>query len=261
VSRPAFPDHFSRHASHYADARPTYPPALFEWLATLTERHDCAWDVGTGNGQAARDLARFYRRVMATDASQQQIAAAQPAPNVEYRVAAAEDSGLADQSIDLVTVAQALHWFDLKRFWPEVRRVCRPRAAFVAWAYGYVRVEPRIDAVVMDFYENVVGPYWPPERSAVEEGYTSIVIPFTPIALPAGMELAVEWSVGALRAYIESWSATQRFIAARGRQAVHEFGARLEQAWGDVPERRVSWTLSIRAARVCGDLECTSDDG
>ena len=58
-------------------------------------------------------------------------------PRVEYRVAPAERSGLPDAAVDLVTLALAAHWFDLPRFYAEVRRVGRPRTAIALISSGF----------------------------------------------------------------------------------------------------------------------------
>ena len=160
-----FADHFSDVAARYAGFRPHYPAALFEYLATLVPRDSSVWDCACGNGQATSDLAARFSKVFATDASREQIASATPSPNVEYRVALAEESGLPSGSVQLLTIAQALHWFDLPKFYPEVRRVVTPGGVIVAWAYGINQVEGEaVNGIVQDFYSNVVGPHWPPER-------------------------------------------------------------------------------------------------
>ena len=158
-----FQDHFSGFANRYADFRPHYPAALFDYFATLVPRNSLVWDCACGNGQATLDLAQRFDRVVATDASREQIASATPHPKVEFRVAPAEQSGLPDGSIGLITVAQALHWFDLERFYAEAKRVLSPGGALAVWAYGINVVEgDGVNQLVQDFYANIVGPYWPP---------------------------------------------------------------------------------------------------
>ena len=173
-----FHDHFSGVANRYADFRPHYPVALFDHLATLVPQGSAVWDCACGNGQATLDLAARFNRIIATDASREQIASAMPHPKVEYRVAPAAQSGLPDQSVALVTVAQALHWFDFDRFYAEVRRVLTPNGVIAVWAYGINTVEgDDTNQLVQDFYSKTVGPYWPPERRFVEEGYRTIPFP------------------------------------------------------------------------------------
>lgn len=158
-----FPDHFSKQANDYARYRPFYPAALHEYLASLTPEHDRAWDVGAGNGQAAIGLARHFRSVVATDPSEQQISLAMPHERVTYRVATAEHSGLDDQSIDLIAVALAVHWFDLDRFYAEVKRMIKPQGVLAVWCYNLTEITPAIDRVMESYYHDVLGEFWPPQ--------------------------------------------------------------------------------------------------
>jgi len=248
--RRTFHDHFSSFASRYADFRPHYPAALFDYLATLAPRNSLVWDCACGNGQATLDLAQCFDRVTATDASREQIASAKSHPRIEYRVAPAEQSGLADQSVDLVTVAQALHWFDLERFYAEVRRALKPGGVLAAWAYGINEVEGDvINPIVQDFYSNTIGPYWPPERKLVEEGYRSIPFPFTEITPPI-FRMEARWTLDQLVGYFSTWSATNRFIKATGRNPLEPLSAALSREWGDVNSPRlITWPLSLRLGR------------
>jgi SAM-dependent methyltransferase len=247
---PTFSDHFAPVAASYADFRPTYPQALFAWLASVVARHELAWDCAAGSGQASVDLATHFTQVVATDASPAQIGAALPHPRIEYRVAPAESSGLADASVDLITVAQALHWFDLPGFYDEVRRVLRPTGALAVWTYGVLTVEgAAVDELVQRFYHDTVGPYWPAERRHVEDGYRSLPFPFAEIA-PPPFSMAASWTLAELLGYFRSWSATGRFIAANGRDPVAALERQLTPLWG-APDRRrlVTWPLSLRVGR------------
>ncbi len=194
-------DHFSDIASRYANFRPRYPAELFDYLATLVPRNSIVWDCAAGNGQASVDLAARFAKVLATDASQEQIASATPHPRVEYRVATAEQNGLADRSVTLITVAQALHWLNLNRFWTEVNRVLTPEGVIAVWAYGIIEVEnDSVNKLAMEFYQNTVGPYWPSERELVEEGYRTIPFPFEEIeSRPFRME--THWTFHNCRLY------------------------------------------------------------
>ena len=246
----AFSDHFAPVANRYADFRPTYPPALFEWLASLVPRHDLAWDCAAGSGQASVDLAKHFERVVATDASQAQIDAATPHPRIEYRVAPAEASGLTDASTDLITVAQAMHWFDCPRFFAEVRRVLRPNGALAVWTYGVLAVEGhQVDAQVQHFYRDTVGPYWPAERVHVETGYRTLPFPFAEISAPP-FNMEASWTLTELLGYFRSWSATGRFAAANGYDPVTSLEQQLLPLWvHPEQQRRVSWPLSLRVGR------------
>lgn len=244
-------DHFSSVARTYARARPRYPAALFSWLSGLCDRHDLAWDCGAGSGQASVALAEHFASVVATDSSAAQVAQAAAHAGVEYRVAPAEASGLEAGSVDLVTVAQALHWFDVSAFFDEVRRVLRPGGVVAVWTYGIQTVgDPGVDRLVQSFYHDEVGPYWPPERRHVEEGYRPIPFPFDRIAAPA-FSMSVDWTLDELLAYFRSWSATARYVRERGADPVAGLAVRLAQAWGDpLARRRVEWPLSVLAGRT-----------
>ncbi|HEY9422785.1 MAG TPA: class I SAM-dependent methyltransferase [Thermoanaerobaculia bacterium] len=161
----SFKDHFSGHASSYASFRPRYTPEIFEFVSFLPKRRSLAWDCATGNGQAAVDLAERFERVVATDASEEQIALATPHPKVEYRLALAEDSGLESGSVDLLTVATAVHWFDFDRFYAEAERVLAPGGAIAVWAYDLARISPALDRIIDRLARGIVGSYWPPERA------------------------------------------------------------------------------------------------
>lgn len=247
----AFHDHFSGVANRYADFRPHYPAVLFDYLATLAPCDATVWDCAAGNGQATHDLATRFAKVIATDASREQIASAIPNPKVEFRVASAEQSGLPDNSVALITVAQALHWFDFERFYAEARRVLKPNGALAAWAYGVNTVEgDAVNQVVQNFYENVVGPYWPPERILVEEGYRTIPFPFTEITVPT-FRMEARWTLTQLLGYFSTWSATNRCIKATGRNPLEPLSAELARHWGDANSTRlVMWPLVLRIGRV-----------
>jgi SAM-dependent methyltransferase len=245
-----FRDHFSALASSYAEFRPSYPPELFTWLASVAPGARAAWDCGAGSGQASVELARHFAHVFATDASTAQLSAAIAHPNVEYRVSSAEACGLDDASVDLVTVAQALHWFDLDRFYAEVRRVTVPRGVIAVWTYNLLIVDgAEIDALVSDFYWNVAGPYWPPERRHVDNGYSDLPFPFEPIAVPP-FSMRAEWSFDRLLGYVGTWSASARMVKEEGTARVEHFAEKLRRVWGESPTRNVEWPLSIRAGRV-----------
>ncbi|MDY0744570.1 class I SAM-dependent methyltransferase [Paucibacter sp. R3-3] len=243
-------DHFSSVAAQYAQSRPSYPEALFDWLASQCARRALAWDVGAGNGQASVALAARFERVLATDLSAEQIAQARPHERIEYRAASAERSGLPDGAADLVTVAQALHWFDLPPFYAEVHRVLAPGGLFAAWTYGILSVEGEApDAIVSDFYHRIVGPYWPAGRRHVETGYAELAFDFRPLPSPP-LAIVREWTLNELLGYVRSWSATARMQQATGVDPVLALAPRLAAAWGDPGVRRtITWPISLRAGR------------
>lgn len=244
-----FKDHFSGHAGAYHEARPTYPDALFDWLAAQAPARTLAWDAGCGNGQASVALSSRFAHVYATDPSPPQVANGEARPNIEYRVEAAECCGLADASADLVSVAQALHWFDHARFYAEVRRVLKPGGVFAAWTYSDCRIEQAIDAVKDRLYVDLTGPYWPPERMHVDSGYRTLPFPFTTIATPR-FEMRANWTLAQFLAYLRSWSATQRYLKDTGDDPVALVEADLRGAWGDpASRRRVRWDFHLRCGR------------
>ncbi|KAB2317833.1 class I SAM-dependent methyltransferase [Betaproteobacteria bacterium SCN1] len=244
-----FKDHFSSASDAYAAFRPDYPDALYAWLAGQCGARAAAWDCATGNGQAARGLAAHFGRIVATDASAEQIRHAQPHPGVDYRVASAEASGLATASVDLVTVAQAAHWFDLPRFYAEARRVLKPAGILAVWGYGRLVLPDPLDAPYLDFYARTLGPYWPAERALVEDGYRGLPFPFPPVQAPA-FAIRVEWNLPRLIAYLSTWSAVKRYQAARGHDPLPDLQARLTPAWGEpMTARALAWPLFLRAGR------------
>ena len=243
-----FKDHFSKQAAGYAQFRPRYPRELFDYLGSIAPSRQLALDCGTGNGQAAIGLASVFVRVIATDASEKQIAHAQPHGVVEYRVALAENSGIGSDTIDLVMVAQALHWFDLDRFYPEVQRVLKPNGVFAASAYNLLHIKPAIDEVIDRYYYDVVGAFWPPERKLVEQ-FASLPFPLSKVDAPS-FTMAVRWNLDQLLGYLSTWSATQRFIAAKGSDPLEQITDALHNAWGNYQQvRTVTWPLAVRVGR------------
>jgi SAM-dependent methyltransferase len=246
-----FKDHFSTQSSDYAKFRPRYPQQLFDYLAGIAPSRQLAWDCGTGNGQAAVGLAALFDRVIATDASEKQIANAQSHKTVEYRVAPAENSGIGSEMIDLIMVAQALHWFDLDRFYAEARRVLKPDGVLAASAYNLLHIEPAIDEVVNRYYYEVVGQFWPPERKLVEQ-FADLPFPFREIDSPK-FEMTASWKLDHLLGYLKTWSSTQRFIAAKGSDPLEQIVDALHTEWGDSRRTRVIvWPLIVRVGRKPG---------
>jgi SAM-dependent methyltransferase len=244
-----FKDHFSRLAAQYAEFRPKYPGALFDLLARVGPGHATAWDCACGSGQATLDLAERFDSVIATDASAQQVAAAPAHPRVTYGVARAESSGIESGSIDVITVAQSLHWFDRPAFYEEARRVLRPNGVLAVWTYGIPRLnDVNLDRVMQAFYWETVGPYWPPERRYVEDGYRSIDFPFTEVSGPS-LSMRETWTLPQFLGYLRSWSSVGRFVEDRGEDPVGSVEAQFTPNWGS-RARAVSWPLSLRLGRV-----------
>jgi SAM-dependent methyltransferase len=255
----SFKDHFSKQAADYAQFRPTYPQELFDYLGNIAPSCQLAWDCGTGNGQAAVGLASVFDSVIATDASEKQIRNAALHDRVNYRVAPAEDSGIDSGTVDLIMVAQALHWFDLSRFYAEAHRVLKPDGVLAASAYNLLQIEPVIDKVTDRYYYDVVGPFWPPERKVVER-FADLPSPFRKID-PPKFEMRALWNLDHLVGYLRTWSSTQRFIAAKGSDPLKKIMDELGASWG-APERtrNVVWPLILRVGRKLGSDGLQSAD-
>ena len=245
-----FKDHFSGLAAQYAEFRPRYPGALFDFLARTSPARTRAWDCACGSGQATLDLAERFDAVVATDASASQVAAAPPHPRVTYAVARAEQSGLDSASLDLVTVAQSLHWFDLPLFYAECERVLRPDGVLAVWTYGVPRLnDANLDRILQTYYWQTVGTYWPPERRHVEDGYRSLPFPFKEISGPS-LSMRENWTLAQFLGYLRSWSATGRYVDVHGTDPVAALNDELGPLWGEVQRARaVSWPLSLRLGR------------
>lgn len=246
----SFKDHFSARSADYALYRPTYPPALADYLAALAPRRHLALDCGCGAGQLSALLATRFDRVVATDASPQQISNAKPCKGVEYRVARSDESGLPEASVDLITAAQAAHWFDLDTFYEEARRVLGPDGAIALITYGVTDADGDVGRILTRFYVDVIGPFWPPERRHVETGYRSLPFPFAESAAPP-IAMTADWSLKELLGYVDTWSAVRNAEASLGREPYERFAAALGEAWGDPDQRReIRWPLSMRIGRA-----------
>jgi SAM-dependent methyltransferase len=249
MSEPTFSDHFSGHAAQYAQFRPVYPSALYAYLASICPRRTRAWDCATGSGQAAVALAGYFDQVIATDASAEQVAHAEVAANVEYRLAPAEVSGIEAGSVDLVTVAQALHWFDLQAFYAEVDRVLRPGGVLAVWCYELFQCSPDVDAWVEYLYSKLVGAYWPPERRFIEDGYRSLPFPYAEQD-PPPFAMEARWDLARTIGYLRTWSAVQRYVEAQGQDPVAEIALQMGGAWGEAGQiRTIRWPLHLRVGR------------
>ena len=244
----AFKDHFSAVAADYASARPEYPRGLFAWIASIASARGQAWEAGCGSGQATRDLASHFDRVHATDPSAAQIAQAHGPGNVAFAVEPGERCSLPDASADAVCVAQALHWFDRDAFFAECARVLRPGGVLVAWGYQDIIVPPELHAANAALQAEIL-PYWPSERTLIDEAYASFDWPFAPVDVPE-FELRAQWTLPRLLGYFSSYSASKRHRDATGRDAVAAHAGTFAQAWGDPQQpRTVQWPLFVHARR------------
>jgi SAM-dependent methyltransferase len=237
----------------YSTYRPHYPDTLFKLLSDLAPSHRLAVDIGTGNGQAALGLARYFERVIATDRSEAQLAHAAKHERIEYRLAAAEASGILSGSVDLVTAAQALHWFDASAFFAEAKRLLRREGVIAVWGYGDPVLDTGpLDRTLHEFNRGMLEQYWFPERDLLLQGYKTIPFPFAEIDVPA-QELEMHWTLGELAGYLRTWSATARYVAENGVDPVTDLERALAPLWGEPTRRRpVRWPLHLRVGRDSG---------
>jgi SAM-dependent methyltransferase len=245
-----FEDHFSGHSGQYAQSRPNYPDEIYAYLASIAPARFLAWDCGTGNGQAALGLAKHFDKVYATDASAEQIAHAHPHKNVEYQAEPAEHVSLNDSSVDLVTVAVAIHWFNFDEFHREVKRVLKPNGILAAWTYSLTEISPEIDELIQQYYGEILRGYWPERIHYLEEKYETLPFPYEEIAPPV-FTMKIDWSLIQFTGFLDSWSATQRYKSQRGNHPLELIWDELAAAWGDEQERRlVRWPLHFRIGRM-----------
>ena len=244
-----FKDHFSGHAADYARYRPDYPAELYSYLATLPGSRTLAVDCATGNGQAAVGLAAHFDRVIGTDGSVEQLRNAQAHDRVAYVANLAERPAFKPGSVDLLSAAQAAHWFDHDRFYREVRRVLKPDGVLALWTYGLAQITPDIDRVVTEFYSQRVGPYWPPERRYVESGYRDLPFGLQELSTPP-FRLDLQWNLDALLGYLGTWSAVQRYKKALGEDPLPALREQLEAVWPAGATLPVVWPLFLKVGRL-----------
>lgn len=242
-----FKDHFSENTKEYNRFRPKYPAELFSYLASVSKQHQKAWDCATGTGQSAIPLSEYFSTVIATDASETQIENAEKKQGVVYYVATAENSNIEDSSIDLITVAQAFHWFNIEEFSKEVNRVLKDKGILSVWTYNLLSVQEDIDKEISYLYDIILGEYWPEERKMVEGGYKDFQLPFKEIRNPA-FNLSANWNLSQLIGYLCTWSATKKYQKEIGINPVENVYDKIADVWGE-PEKilSVKWPLSIRS--------------
>ncbi len=241
-----FKDHFSDNAQWYSRYRPRYPNTLFGWLASKTQQQQIAWDCATGNGQAAEQLAEFYQQVIATDASTRQLAQAGQKSNIQYQLAPAEAVGIASGSVDLITVAQALHWFNIKAFSDEALRVLKPAGLLAAWTYKRFSITPEIDQIINRLEQEKIAPYWPKERRMVEDGYRTVHIPMKEQQVPP-CTMEAHWNLVQIMGYLNTWSAVKEYQKDKRTNPVAGIAEEMEEAWGSPDTTKlVKWPFVVR---------------
>ena len=246
MTEPIFKDHFSIQSSDYQKFRPVYPDKLYHHLARISPGNDCAWDCATGNGQAAVGLSRYFKQVIATDASSNQLAHAMKAPNIHYQLAAAERVQITDKSIDLITVAQALHWFDIDAFYAVAKCALKNEGIIAIWSYNLLSVSSDIDQIINHLYADILGQYWPAERHLIESAYRDIPFPFQRINCPE-FTMHTQWNLHHLTGYLQTWSAVQNYIAAHKMNPVHTILPGLISAWGNTDNLKIiTWPLHLQ---------------
>lgn len=242
-------DNFSTTADQYALYRPDSPEGIYDFLYAHTPRFGQAWDCGTGNGQVAVRLADRFGHVFATDISAGQLARAIKKDNINYLEERAEATTLPDASIDLITIAQAIHWFDFDAFYKEVKRVARPEALIAAWTYSLFKVNEPVDAVIDHFYMNITRPYWDKERDYVDAGYATIPFPFKELAVPQ-LQIIRQWTIRQLEGYLRTWSGVIHYGQKTGEDPVTLIGEALRAAWGNAETLEIRWPVHVRAGIV-----------
>lgn len=245
----AFNDHFSVQASDYSRFRPHYPDELFTYLASLTDEHERAWDCATGNGQAAQGLSSLYKKTIATDASAAQIDNAVTIDKVTFMISPSESTPFKDNIFDLVTAAQALHWFDHDRFYNEVKRVLKPGGIIAAWCYSLFSINDDIDPLLKELHNETLKPYWPTDRQKVNEGYTSLPFPFEKIAAPV-FNITQQWPLNDVIGYLGTWSGV-RYYREQQRDPLPELYEKLKPYWLDENDvKQVNWPIHLKVGRV-----------
>ncbi len=238
-----FKDHFSSASNNYKTYRPNYPSELFTWLASQCKDTASVWDCGTGSGQAAVEHSKHFSQVLATDASDAQIKQAEPRGNITYKVSPAEELDAPDNCFDLITVAQAIHWFNLPKFFETVDRVLKPGGLLAIWGYQFIHTDTEIDKLISHFHTNIVGPYWPIERKLLNEGYKDISFPYIRLPTPE-FSMEATWNLSQLTGYLDTWSAVKEYERINNHNPTKDIAGQLEQLWGKSSEAKsITWPL------------------
>lgn len=243
-----FIDNFSTQSKNYSFSRPTYPQSLFKFLSTVTPQNNLAWDCATGNGQAAIGLAKYFKKVIASDASRNQIRYAFQRENIQYKVFQAENSEIDSDSVDIVTVAQALHWFDFDKFYSRVKRVGKKGGIIAAWSYDMHKINPQIDKITsrLDVEGDILGSYWDKEAKYVKEKYKTITFPFREISVPA-FKTRLHWNLAQLWDYMKTWSSVKKYYSENKRDPLELVKPEVSALWGDeFDKKQVTWDINMR---------------
>lgn len=240
---------FSKQAELYSRYRPDYPHELYEFIFQHLKAYNRAWDCATGSGQVASVLANHFDQVYASDISQEQIRYAPQKPNITYSTVPAEDTGFTPDQFDLITVAQAIHWFDFDKFYNEVKRVAREEALIAVIGYSRITIDSELDDVINPFYDRMFGQYFNNNREYLEDKYRSIPFPFEEIDSP-GFERKLTWTLDDLSGYLNSWSATQQYQQDYGVNPVDEFLEKVQPIWNGNLKHTVTFPIFLRLGKV-----------
>jgi ubiquinone/menaquinone biosynthesis C-methylase UbiE len=245
-------DNFSVQSAAYALYRPRYPEDVYHFLLSHIPEREAAWDCGTGNGQVAARLSQSFKHVWATDISENQLKQAPQVSNITYVHTRAEQTNLPDNAFDLITIAQAIHWFDFEQFYQEVRRTAKPHALVAAWGYGLLHINTTLDPIIEEFYREQIGQYWDSERRFIDSAYQTIPFPFKEISAPE-FSIEASWNLHQLEGYFSTWSSVQKYIALHQKNPVADVINRLRPHWPDEEEKkRICFPVFLRAGRVEG---------
>lgn len=242
-------DNFSGHAADYAKFRPTYPDELYTYLFSLVAERNHAWDCGTGNGQVARELGKTFSEVYATDLSEQQLKEAPQIENITYKKQTAEESFSPKGKFDLITVAQAVHWFDFDKFYENVKKVLKPEGRIAVFGYGLMQTSGALNAVIQYFYKDVTGPYWDAERKYLDDRYETIPFPFKEEIVPK-LEIKTQWSKSQMLQYLNTWSAVKHYVAAKDSNPLELIKGKVDETWGNEEVRTFTFPLLLRVGRL-----------
>ncbi|MEP6713013.1 MAG: class I SAM-dependent methyltransferase [Ferruginibacter sp.] len=242
-------DSFSKQAIVYSKYRPVYPQVLFDCINSVVAHKKLAWDCGTGNGQTAKELSKYFEQVYATDISAKQIENASTADNITYALEPAEQTSLKDNSVNLITVSQALHWFNFTAFYDEVKRVSTPGAVIAVWAYSLLKITPVVDKIIEHYHFEILKDYWDTERKYVDDGYANIPFPFTQINHPS-FEISVNWTLQDLEGYLTTWSALQNFITANNFNPVPALIEKIKAYWQPETSLPVVFPIHLKIGYV-----------
>lgn len=241
-------DNFSKQASEYSKYRPHYPDTMIDYLISFVKNKSKALDVATGNGQIAHKLSTVFEKVYGIDISQKQLDNAIPAPNLEYKLESAEKTSFDNQTFDLITVAQAIHWFDFDLFYKEIYRILKPDGIFAVLGYGLFSTNVESDVIIRNYYYNIIGPYWDEERKYVDKNYTTIPFPFDEIATDS-FENHLTWSFDELMGYLETWSATQHYILKNNSNPLDLIREEFKISW-EKNDKKVTFPLLFRIGKL-----------